>query len=77
MQVKLLLFGRIIEILGTTTMMVEGIQDTDALKVYLLNRYPTLNAINYAIAVNEQIIAANTTLKEDCIVAILPPYSGG
>lgn len=77
MKVTLLLFGRIAEILGTTKMTINDIQDTDALQAYLLKQYPALSSINYAVAVNEQIIAANTTLKEDFTIAILPPFSGG
>ena len=41
-------------------------------------KYPQLKEINsYAIAINESYASNETVLKENDIVAIIPPVSGG
>jgi molybdopterin synthase sulfur carrier subunit len=39
--------------------------------------YPALAESKYVIAVNKQVITSNTSLDENSVVALLPPYSGG
>ncbi len=47
-------------------------------KTRLQEQYPQLTDINsYAIAVNESYAHNETVLKENDIVAIIPPVSGG
>ncbi|MGF7231994.1 MoaD/ThiS family protein [Arachidicoccus sp.] len=77
MQITLLLFGQTAAIMKNEQVVINDIKDTDALRNYLLKQYPSLASINYAIAVDEQIITTNTLLKEKYTVAILPPFSGG
>ena len=77
MQVRIMIFGQLTDIINTSTLTLTDIADTNGL-VYELNKlYPALAGSNYIMAVNKQTIAANTILKEDSIVALLPPFSGG
>ncbi|MBG6233627.1 molybdopterin converting factor small subunit [Pedobacter sp. CAN_A7] len=51
--------------------------DTDDLQAQIGKLYPVLQSKNYLIAVNEFIVTENTTLEENDLVALLPPFSGG
>ena len=77
MQVRIMIFGQLTDIINTSTLTLTDIADTNGL-VYELNKlYPARAGSNYIMAVNKQTIVANTILKEDSIVALLPPFSGG
>jgi molybdopterin synthase sulfur carrier subunit len=74
---EILTFGRLTEILENRRFPLEGIENTDQLRKKLLFLYPTLSDIEYAIAVNNQIVKGNFPLQKEDIVALLPPFSGG
>ena len=80
MKIQLLLFGITTDLLGTSSLGVD--MPTDAtisvLKTQLLANYPQLENIDsYAIAINEEYASNKTVLKENDVVAIIPPVSGG
>jgi len=75
MEVKL--YGRLTDIMGNNGLNPEGIENTDQLKKKLLFLYPDLSGIDYAIAVNNQIVRENHPLKKNDVVSLLPPFSGG
>ena len=77
MQVRIMIFGQLTDIINTSTLTLTDIADTNGLVNELNKLYPALAGSNYIMAVNKQTIAANTILKEDSIVALLPPFSGG
>lgn len=77
MQVRIMIFGQLTDIINTSTLTLTDIADTNGLVNELNKLYPALADSNYIMAVNKQTIAANTILKEDSIVALLPPFSGG
>ena len=77
MQVRIMIFGQLTDIINTSMLTLTDIADTDGLVHELNKMYPALAGSNYIMAVNKQTIAANTILKEDSIVALLPPFSGG
>ena len=70
-------FGRMTDIMGNNGLNPEGIENTDQLKRELLSLYPDLSDIDYAIAVNNQIVRKNHPLKKNDVVSLLPPFSGG
>ena len=72
-----MIFGQLTDIINTSTLTLTDIADTNGLVNELNTLYPALADSNYIMAVNKQTIAANTILKEDSIVALLPPFSGG
>jgi sulfur-carrier protein len=76
MQVNLIIFGQLTDILGEN-LMLENITDTDSLTTALNKEFPALVNATYVIAVNKKIVTGNSVLTEDSIVALLPPFSGG
>jgi molybdopterin converting factor subunit 1 len=79
-KIEMLLFGITTDLLGTSTLEVEIPTESTItfLKAQLLTSYPQLeNLDSYAIAVNEAYASNETILKENDVVAIIPPVSGG
>jgi sulfur-carrier protein len=76
MSVKIILFGKLADIAGSSVS-VNGVRDTDGLINAMHKNYPALANIEYLIAVDKQVIKENTSLNDNSIVALLPPFSGG
>ena len=79
-KIQLLLFGITTDLLGTSSLVfdIKTSSSIKKLKESLLDTYPQLENINsYAIAVNEVYASNETELKENDVVAIIPPVSGG
>lgn len=74
---KILAFGQIAEIMGTSEMNISDINTLEELNSRLYELFPILSSTNYALAVNQTIIQTNVELKNEDIVALLPPFSGG
>jgi molybdopterin synthase sulfur carrier subunit len=72
-----LTFGVVTDIIGKSNLTLEDVPSTDELTKKLEAEFPRLKTINYAIAVNKQIIKATTSLDSHATVALLPPFSGG
>jgi molybdopterin synthase sulfur carrier subunit len=70
-------YGRLTEIMGKKGFYPEEIENTDQLKEKLVLLYPDLCEIDYAIAVNNQIVRGNYPLHDNDVVSLLPPFSGG
>ena len=80
MNLKILLFGISKELIGATSIVFSISPNTTILefKTQLKKQYPQVTEINsYAIAVNESYASNETVLKENDIIAIIPPVSGG
>jgi molybdopterin converting factor subunit 1 len=80
MNLKVLLFGISKELIGATSIVFSISPNTTILefKTQLKKQYPQVTEINsYAIAVNESYASNETVLKENDIIAIIPPVSGG
>jgi molybdopterin converting factor small subunit len=69
-------FGQVAEITGSS-FILKDVQDTNELKFSLEKTYPVLQNMEYAIAVNKELIKINTELNDAFTVALLPPFSGG
>jgi molybdopterin synthase sulfur carrier subunit len=76
MAVKIQLYGQLKQVTGLSELMSEA-ADTDGLMNEISARFPSLENLNYIIAVDRNIVQANTTIKEGQELALLPPYSGG
>jgi len=76
-QINVLTFGAIAEITGSKSFLIQGTDSTESLVRLLEEKYPQLKTVQYAIAVNKEVIQQNTMLDNDATVAILPPFSGG
>lgn len=80
MNLKVLLFGISKDLLGTTSLVFSISPNTTILefKIQLQKEYPQLSEINsYAIAINESYATNEIVLKENDLIAIIPPVSGG
>lgn len=80
MKIKTLFFGITTDLVGDTNLDIEvdEIATVAAFKTLLKNNHPQLENINsYAIAVNESYANDDLVLKENDVVAIIPPVSGG
>ena len=77
MQLNIILFGQLVDIIGSDKIIIEDVIDTDKLTNKLHQQFPGLNQSKYIIAVDKKIISENTTLSNNSTVALLPPFSGG
>ena len=80
MIIQILLFGITTDLLETSSLELEVTNSCSVkeVKQILLAKYPVLENINsYAIAVNESYALDTNILKENDVVAIIPPVSGG
>ncbi len=79
-MLEVLFFGISSDLVGEKNISFSLSQNSSVLhfKEQLLRHYPKLSQINsYAIAVNENYATNETLLKENDVVAIIPPVSGG
>jgi len=74
---QLLLFGALADITGKTALEINGIKNTDELQKKIFMQYPGLVQRPFLIAVNKKVTIENAELKDDDVVALLPPFSGG
>jgi len=71
------IFGQLSDVIGSNSLEVNGITNTDDLVKNLQLQYPALADSKYRLAVNRNIIQSNTELQTGAEVALLPPFSGG
>jgi len=80
MHIEILLFGILRDVIGEhkLTKEVDLGSSLQKLKQELADAYPKLHQYkNYSIAVNEAYAESNYTIKENDVVALIPPVSGG
>lgn len=77
MTITLLFFGSLTDFTTVDTVEIRDIADTDSLRMYLINRYPSLAQAKYFLAVNQEMQETNTILSDGDTVALMPPFSGG
>ena len=51
--------------------------DTAMLCNQILEKYPSIRAVPYRLALNRVMLKEECLLKENDIIAILPPFEGG
>ena len=80
MKIQLLFFGIATDLVGKNSIFYElkSAETVSALKKELLLTYSKLKNIEeFAIAVNEEYAEDDLVLRENDVVAIIPPVSGG
>jgi len=77
MKVKILFFGILREATGKQEMTLNDINDSETLQNHLTSLIPGLKDYTFRLAINQQFIDSNCTLKEGDIVAVMPPFAGG
>lgn len=76
MRVEVLFFGKLVDIAGSS-LVINNVASTDELLDQLRLQFPALAAEKYIVAVDKKTITENTSLTDNCTVALLPPFSGG
>ncbi len=74
--VKVLYFGAALEMTGRAEEEI-GAGDTASLRRDILDRYPAMKELTFRMAVNRVLLKEESLLKENDIIAILPPFEGG
>ena len=77
MKISIIVFGQLTDIIGNDNLVVSDTKDTDSLMEQLHKLYPALTDTKFLIAVDKQLITANTILTNNNTIALLPPFSGG
>jgi molybdopterin converting factor subunit 1 len=80
MKIQILFFGITTDLIGASNIDLEVVNALTVarFKSLLKEEYPQLKNINsYAIAVNESYATDELVLKENDVIAIIPPVSGG
>ena len=77
MEIKVLAFGKIKDIIGSSEMNFENIHSSDEMVTILQSKFPKLKDTKFVIAVDKKIIAESVVLEDKLTVALLPPFSGG
>lgn len=76
-KITVLAFGAVADAIGSSSAVVEDVRTTNELSNHLEEKFPALKNINYAVAVNKQIVSGVVDLSSGVTVALLPPFSGG
>ena len=77
MQVTIISFGPLKEILGNEPLLLSDVHDTEEVVYEMNRRFPELADKVFILAVDRQIVREKTKLEHQCTVALLPPFSGG
>ncbi|WP_293893738.1 MoaD/ThiS family protein [Flavobacterium sp.] len=80
MEVTLKYFGIIADIAQKKEEPIFIGQDSNTVKKlqsFIEVKYPKILVINYSIAVNEKFLQNDVELKNNDIIAFLPPFAGG
>ena len=76
-MMKVLLFGELADVIGKAAIEIKTLVNTNELRQYLINEYPSLDKCHFQIAVNREQITSVKSLNNDDEIALLPPFAGG
>ncbi|MEY3436618.1 MAG: MoaD/ThiS family protein [Sphingobacteriales bacterium] len=76
-MLKILVFGQLREIIGSSVIEVDNVMDTTALHHRLIEVYPALVNYTFRIAVDGKLTDGQVPIFPGCTIALLPPFSGG
>lgn len=76
-KIKIRAFGLVAESIGCHEIEMERMADTNAQLNLMKSEYPKLRALNFSLAIDNEMIQDNTQLKNANEMALLPPFSGG
>ncbi len=74
--VTVLYFGAAKQAVGKSSEVIYA-GDTTTLCSQILEKYPSIRTVTYRLALNSVMLKEESLLKENDIIAILPPFEGG
>lgn len=77
MEVKVLFFGVLAEVTGTSLKHYRGVKSLADLKLRVEDDFPEVVHYNFVISLNNEIVNNDPFLKDGDEVAMMPPFSGG
>ena len=77
MNIHVLFFGSLADMIGKSKMVVNDCTDTQSVKEKVICEYPQLKDCVFLISVNKKLVKNNHQLEEGNEVAFLPPFAGG
>jgi len=77
MEVKVLFFGVLSEVAGTSVKHYIGVKTVDDLKLRIIDDFPEIVHYSYRISVNNEITDNNLILETGDEIALMPPFAGG
>lgn len=75
-KVRVLYFGAAQEIAGKADEELNA-ADTASLRREILDRYPAMLNISFRMALNRTLLREESDLRDNDLIAILPPFQGG
>lgn len=75
-RVKVLYFGAAQQVAGHASEEYTA-DDTLSLRRQIIERYPMMCNVTFRLALNRNLLKEDSQLKEDDIIAVLPPFEGG
>jgi molybdopterin synthase sulfur carrier subunit len=77
MEVKVLFFGVLTEVTGTSIKHYRNVKSIGSLKLRLIDDYPEIIHFDFRIALNNEMINSDHELNEGDEIALMPPFAGG
>lgn len=77
MEVKVLFFGVLAEVTGTSCANYSGVKSVSDVRHRIADSHPEFVHYNFRVAVNSQIIDDDKELADGDEVVFLPPFAGG
>lgn len=77
MKINVLFFGILTDIIKSSSLEIEDVENIRQLKSWLWKNYPKTKDMDFQIALNKNIVDGKFELKDGDEVALLPPFAGG
>lgn len=77
MKIEVISFGKIMEIIGRQILHVDQVRTVDEFRTYLEHQFPPLREMPYQLALNQEMVKTDHQLKNNDVIAVMPPFSGG
>jgi molybdopterin synthase sulfur carrier subunit len=77
MEVKVLFFGVLAEVSGTSIKHYHDVKSISDLKLRIYDDFPEIVHYNFRISINNDITDNDLLLKSGDEIALMPPFAGG
>jgi molybdopterin synthase sulfur carrier subunit len=77
MEVKVLFFGVLAEVSGTSVKHYHDVRSMGDLKLRIQDDYPEIVHYNFRVSLNSEITDKDSDLKSGDEIALMPPFAGG